>query len=140
VFIEFAAEYTSSDGERVFVFNNEVYRLGVPLKIKKLPLDVTGGWRVPMGRVAPFAGAGVTFLRYEETSDFAEAEENIRKWHTGLVALAGVEVRVITNLHIRGDVRYRRIQDALGDGGVSAAFDETDLGGTGVSLKVVFGR
>ena len=126
--------------ERVFVFDNEIFPLGIPLKIKQLPLDLTGGWRFPLGPVTPFAGGGVTFLRYDETSDFADDEERIREWNTGFVALAGVEVRVASNVHVRGDVRYRRLNDAIGVGGVSEEFGESTLGGTGISLKVVFGR
>lgn len=140
LFAEFALEYNRTDGERVFVFNREVFPLGIPLKIKTLPLDLVGGWRLPIGRVTPFGGGGATFMRYEEQSDFADAEENIREWHTGFVVLGGVEVRLIEQLHLRGDIRYRRLDDALGVGGVSQEFGETALGGVGGSIKVVFGR
>jgi opacity protein-like surface antigen len=140
LFAEFAIEYSTTDGERVFVFDDEVFELGIPLKIKQLPIDLTGGWRFPAGPVTPFAGGGVTFLRYQEESDFADEDENIDEWHTGFIALAGVEVRLTRNLHLRGDFRYRRLDDALGAGGVSAVFGETALGGTGVSVKVVFGQ
>ncbi len=140
LYVEFAAEYSQTDGERVFVFDNEVFGLGIPLEIKQLPIDLTGGWRFPAGPVTPFAGGGVTFLRYQEESEFADADENIDEWHYGLVLLGGVEVRLTSNLHVRGDFRYRRVEDAIGVGGVSAEFGDTALGGTGISLKVVFGR
>jgi opacity protein-like surface antigen len=140
LFVEFSAEYSKRTGERVFVFNNEVFRLGIPVRIKQLPVDLVGGWRFPLGRVTPFAGGGATFLRYEEDSDFAEGEENIREWHPGFVALAGVETRIVNAVHVRVDFRYRRVDAVLGEGGVSAEFNENSLGGTGVSVKVVFGR
>lgn len=140
LFVEFAAEYSRRTGERAFVFNDEVFRLGIPVTIKQLPVDLVAGWRFPLGRVTPFAGGGATFLRYEEQSDFAEEDDNVREWKTGFVALAGVETRIIDAMHVRVDFRYRRVEGALGDGGVSAAFNETALGGMGASVKVVFGR
>ena len=142
LFAEVAGETTSLDGERVFIGpDDEVFRLGIPLKIKMTPVDVIGGWRSsPFDRFTTYGGAGATFLRYEETSDFADASENVKESHTGFVLLGGVEVRAMQWVHVRGEVRYRSIKDALGVGGVSQAFDETDLGGVGFALKIAVGR
>ena len=39
-----------------------------------------------------------------------------------------------------GEVMWTSVADALGKGGASQAFDETNLGGTGLRIKLVIGR
>jgi opacity protein-like surface antigen len=143
LFAEVAADWSSVDGERVFVFDDEVFTLGIPLKIKTTSIDVVGGWRVALrGRVTPYGGAGVTFLRYEETSDFADddEDENVSERAPGLVGFAGVEVTVARGVHVAGEVRYRRVKDVFGGAGVSAHFGEDTFGGVGGVVRVLFGR
>ena len=142
LFVEVAVERSSLDGERVFVGpNDEAFPLGIPLQITMTPVDAVVGWRsAPVSGVSAYGAGGVSFLQYEETSDFADAEENLSERYTGLVVLGGIEYRAARFVHIRGEVRYRRFADAIGAGGASAAFDETDLGSFGAALKIAFGR
>lgn len=142
LFVEAAAERASLDGERVFVGpDDEVFGLGIPVEITMTPVDVVAGWRsAPVARASAYGAAGVSFLQYKETSDFAEADENVDERYTGLVVFAGIEYSAMRFVHIRGEVRYRRFADALGAAGVSAEFGETDLGSFGAALKVAVGR
>jgi hypothetical protein len=41
---------------------------------------------------------------------------------------------------VAGEANWTTVPDAIGAAGVSAAFDETDLGGTSVRLKITVGR
>jgi hypothetical protein len=142
LFAEVAFEFVSKDGERVFVGpNDEVFQLGIPLEIKMMPVDIVGGWRTPVANnVLAYGAGGISFLTYEETSDFAEADENVDENFRGLVLFGGIEYRATQWVHVRGEVRYRRFDDAVGAGGASAAFDEDDLGSFGFALKVAVGR
>jgi opacity protein-like surface antigen len=143
LFAEVNVEYSTVDGERAFVFNDEVFPLGIPMKIKTRPIDVVAGWRAGAGGRHPYAaygGGGVTFMSYKETDDFAAPDEEVDEQKTGFVALFGVEVTVWRWIHLRGEGRYRRVTGILGNGGVSAAFDEDYLGGFGGGVKVVVGR
>ncbi len=142
LFVELGVERSSLDGERVFIGpNDEVFRLGIPLKITMTPIDVVAGWRsTPVARSSAYAAAGISFLKYEETSDFAGADENVSEQYKGLVVLGGIEYSAMRFVHIRGEVRYRRFGDTLGAGGVSAVFEETDLGSFGAALKIAVGR
>jgi len=141
LFAEVSAERSSVNGERVFVHEGEVFRLGIPVRITTTPIDVIAGWRsAPIDRVTAFAGGGVSLMSFKETSDFADADENVDKRSRGLVVLAGMEVQVWRWIHVRGDMRYRRVTDLLGAGGVSAQFGETTFGGFGGSVKVAVGR
>jgi opacity protein-like surface antigen len=142
LFAEVAFEFAKKDGERVFVGpNDEVFQLGIPLEIKMMPVDIVGGWRTPIANnVLAYGAGGISFLTYEETSDFAEADENVDENFNGFVLFGGIEYRATQWVHVRGEVRYRRFGDAIGAGGVSAAFDEDDLGSFGFALKVAVGR
>jgi opacity protein-like surface antigen len=123
------------------VSGDAVFPLGIPLKVTMTPLDVVAGWRsAPAGRIVTYGGAGFTSMAYTETSDFADTGENVDERYKGWVVLGGVEVRAAAWVHVRGEVRYRQVPNVLGSGGVSAAYDETKLGGVGVALKVAFGR
>jgi hypothetical protein len=141
LFVEASIERSTVDGERVFVFEDEVFRLGIPLEIEMMPIDLVVGWRsLVVDRVSAYGGAGVTFLTYKESSDFSDADENIDERYTGFVVMGGIEYGVAKWVHLRTELRYRRVGDVLGVGGASAAFDETTLGGIGGGIKVVVGR
>jgi len=140
LFVEGAIERSRLDGERVFVFRDEVFKLGIPLEVTMTPIDAVVGWRAGRGRLVPYVAGGVTWFRYEETSDFADEDENVDERKTGFVVRAGVEVSVARWVHLRGDLRYRRVNDVLGVAGASAAFAEDRLGGFGAAVSVLIGR
>jgi opacity protein-like surface antigen len=130
-------------GERVFVFEDEVFPLGIPTTVRITPLDVTGGYRFARARrVVPYVGAGLGWHRYQETSDFADDDENVDETHRGYHLLGGADVRLARWFGVGGEVQWTSVPDALGQdpNGVSAAFDETNLGGVGVRVKVIVGR
>lgn len=130
------------DGERVFVSGRQAFPLGIPLTVQVTPIEVTGGWRFRglSQRFVPYAGAGWSSYGYKETSQFADASENADERFGGFHIVGGAEFRVTRWLGIGGEVAWARVSDALGENGVSEAFDESDLGGTSVRLKVSIGR
>lgn len=140
LFVEASVERSAVDGERVFVYQDEAFPLGIPLEVRMTPIDAVIGWRSTQGRVTPFAGGGATFMRYQETSDFADAGDDVDERKVGFVVLAGAEVSLARWIHLRGDVRYRQVNGVLGEGGASAAYGEDRLGGFGVAVKLVVGR
>ena len=130
-------------GERAVRLENRTFRLGIPLTVTILPIEVSAGYRLPVGRsrrLIPYVGAGVSSHAYTETSRFAEGDENVRERFTGYQALGGVEYRFHRLVALGGEVQYTTVPDALGAGGLSAEFDETDLGGLIVRARVLFGR
>jgi hypothetical protein len=132
----------SDDGERVFVSGSEVFRLGIPLSVEITPVEITGGWRFKniWARLVPYAGAGWSSYAYKETSDFADAGEDVDERYNGWHILGGAEFRVTRWLGIGGEIAFSSVPDALGAGGASEAFDETNLGGTSYRLKISVGR
>jgi opacity protein-like surface antigen len=128
------------DGERVFVDDGEVFELGIPLEVKMRPVDIAAGWRLAFGRISPYVGAGVTFFKYEETSEGADADENVDESRTGPLFLGGVDVAIVSWLHAGGEIRYRQVTGILGEGGVSAEFGEDNAGGLAAAIRISIGR
>jgi opacity protein-like surface antigen len=139
IFADVAATQMTIDGTRVFVDDGQVFDLGIPLQVKLRPLDIVGGWRFRYGRISPYAGAGITFLKYEETSDFSQSGEDVSESKTGPMFLGGVDVQVWKFIHVGGELRFRRVNGILGEGGASAEFDEDDAGGTSFALRISIG-
>jgi opacity protein-like surface antigen len=127
-------------GERVFVFEGDVFRLGIPNRITLSPFVVTAGYRLPMrDRMVPYVGGGVGSVLFEETSDFADADERVSERFTSYHVVGGVEYSAARWLFVAGEVRYASVPDALGAPGVSADFDESNLGGVAVAVKLLAG-
>jgi hypothetical protein len=132
----------SEEGERVFVSGSEVFRLGIPVTIEVTPIEVTGGWRFKnvSPRFVPYVGGGWSSYAYKETSDFAEAGDDVDDRFSGFHILGGAEFKLTRWLGVGGELAWTTVPDALGTGGASRAFDETDLGGVSYRLKISVGR
>jgi hypothetical protein len=143
VYVEVGAWRFKQDGERVFVGpNDEVFTLGIPLEITIRPFEVTGGYRftIMSPKFTPYAGLGYSSYRYQETSERADADENVDETFSGFHVQAGAEYQVLQWLAVGGEVGWSSVADAIGQGGVSAHFNEDNLGGTSVRLKISVGR
>jgi hypothetical protein len=91
-------------------------------------------------RFIPFAGGGFSSYKYSETSDFSDPSEDVDERFHGLHVLGGAEYRVTRWVTVGGEVLWSSVPDALGEGGVSAAFNEDNLGGTALRVKISVGR
>lgn len=130
------------DGERVFISGAEVFPLGIPLTVEITPVEITGGWRFKQlsSRFVPYVGGGWSSYAYKETSDFADAGENVDERFNGWHLLGGVEFKATRWLGVGGEIAFTSVPDALGLAAASEAFDETNLGGTSYRLKISIGR
>lgn len=140
LFADVGASQLTVDGRRVFVDDGQVFDLGIPLTVTMRPLDFAGGWRLGVGPVSPYAGVGVTYLSYEESSSFADSDEDVTERRAGLLVLVGADVRVWRWIHAGGDFRWRRVRGILGEGGASGAFGEDDAGGFAAAVRMSIGR
>lgn len=143
IFVEIGAWRFKEDGERVFIGpNDEIFKLGIPVEITVIPLEVTAGYRFTTlaRRVVPYGGVGYSRYRYKETSQFADAAENVDERFTGFHVTGGVEFLALRWLAIGGEATWSSVADALGEAGVSKHFNEDNLGGTSVRLKISVGR
>jgi opacity protein-like surface antigen len=130
--------YTQT-GQRVLVIDREVFGLGVPDTISLVPMKALAGWRFEHGYATPYLGGGIGMVLFKEESLAADPGENIQTRFMSYHAIAGVEFRngwVATAF----EVEYSRIPDAIGFGGASAAFQESNLGGVVGRIKILVGR
>ena len=143
LFADVGAWHYSAEGERVFVLNDQVYPLNIPTTISVTPLEITGGWRFrirSMPKFTPYVGGGFTSMTYTETSDFATDAENVDATYNGYHLLGGAEYKITRWLGVAGEGTWTTVPDAIGESGVSAAFNETDLGGASFRFKLTIGR
>jgi hypothetical protein len=142
VFADVAGSQMSLDGERVFVDGGRVFKLGIPLEITLRPVDVAAGWRFRLlrDRLFPYAGVGLTYLHYEETSQFAAGGEDVSEGKAGPLFIGGADVRLWRWISAGGELRWRRVTGILGGGGASGEFGEDDAGGVNVAMRISVGR
>jgi hypothetical protein len=132
LFVRVGATSASKAGTRVVVVDREAISLGIPVTIDIRPVEFGAGWRSSVGQRrqgAWYVGGGLLHVVYRETSKFATVGENTDTTFNGAVAFAGADVRIWKFIVAGGEAQFRSVPNALGDGGASQAFKETDLGG-----------
>ena len=144
-FVNLHLSHFGKSGERVFVHDDEVFPLGINMKVGITPIEVSAGYRFnARGRtrkVIPYLGGGIGWHKYTETSDFADAAENVSETLTGYHVLGGAEYRLGRTFAIAGEGQWTTVPDALS--GVSSAgdaFGESNLGGFAFRVRFVVGR
>ena len=143
LFVDVGAWQYSASGERVLVLEGQVIPLGIPLDVTITPIEISAGWRFRFRRLPkliPYAAGGYTSYGYQETSTFAGASENVNERFGGYHLRGGAEVKITRWLGVAGEVAWTTVPDAIGDGGVSATFDEDNLGGTSFRARITVGR
>ena len=143
VFVNLRASRFRRTGQRVFTFDNQQFSLGIPVTVKIVPVELTGGYRFDYGApLVPYAGAGVGWHRYEERSEFADADENARDVFTGFHVLGGTELRLGRWMGAAFEAEWATVPDALGGSPNSIAreFQESNLGAVTFRGKIIVGR
>jgi opacity protein-like surface antigen len=141
LFVEGSFEQFKKTGERVAVSDGEVFPLGIDDRVTINPITVSAGYRFRSSRsLVSYVGGGLGSYRLRETSDFADPSENVDERHTSYHALGGVEVSVSKWVFAAFEAQYTSVPDGLGDTGVAEAFDESNLGGMSLRVKVLVGR
>ena len=135
LFARFAYTHSSNAGTRVFVDSSmTVHSLNIPLTIEITPIEIGAGWRfgAPPRKgavgVRPYLGGALLMQRYKETSSVASADENAGTTDMGGIAFGGVEIGIkFVRIGVEG--QFRTVPNAIGVGGASLAYNETNLGG-----------
>lgn len=143
LFVDVGASRYRAEGERVFVAGNDIVKLGIPVTVTVTPIEISAGWRFRIRRapkLMPYAAGGFTTVKYQETSEFATTSEDAGDSFNGYHVIGGVEYKIIRWLGLAGEASWSTVPDAIGESGVSKAFNETDLGGTTFRVKITVGR
>jgi hypothetical protein len=140
VFVQVAAERYEKTGERVFVLNDEVFKLGIRDTVRVVPVYVTAGYRYQKRNTAVYGGGGIGRYHYNETSDFADPGDDIDDTFSSYHAVGGVEFSEGGWLRTAFEVQFTSVPDALGTSGASQAFGEHNLGGLQFRIRILAGR
>lgn len=139
-FVEVSVDRFSHDGTLALGSGDQVFRLTTPTRLTLTPVLVTVGHRVQNSRrLASYGGGGVGWYTFEEDSPFTSGTETVSERSLGYHLRGGVELNVVPWLWVAGEAQWAMVPDALGNTGVSAFFQEKDLGGTTVSFKLLVG-
>ncbi len=140
-FIEAGFERFRQDGRRVVLVGDQLFELPIPTTVTVTPVLVTFGYRPGTASViAPYLGAGLGLYRYEEETRSLAGAEDISTNHFGFHFVGGVEIPLLPWVSLAGEAQWAGVPKALGDSGISAVFDEQDLGGTTFRVKILIGR
>ena len=143
VFVSLRASRFRRHGERVFVFNDEQFHLGIPVTVSVVPVELALGYRFgPRRFLVPYGGGGIGWYGFDETSRFADASENIHERALGYHLVGGAELRIMRLLGTAFEAAWSRVPDALPrhPDGVLEEFGESNLGGMTLRVKIVVGR
>ena len=140
-FVQGSYERFHTTGQRVLVFENQTFDLGIENDVTVTPIQLTGGYRFVFSkRTVGYMGGGLGWYRFSENDEFSAPSENVRDTASSYHVMGGVEYPVGQWLWLGGEAHWAAAIGALGDGGVSGVFEENDLGGFTLRMKVSVGR
>ncbi len=132
LFVQGSVELFRRKGERVFVFEDEVFPLGIDNTVTLVPVAATFGIRQPRASMAPYVGVGAGVLFHSESSEFSLEDEDVSNQFFAFHVLGGLDFS-----RAGLEMQYSHVPDAL-EGGVAAHFNERNLGGFQLRVKVYF--
>ena len=139
--VEFAVERIQKTGQRVFVSDGVAYPLGIRDTIRVIPIYISGLYRQRYGAWTAYGGGGLTRYAYRETSDFSDPDENVNTHFNGFHVLFGMEYgqrRSLLRFAVEGQAT--NVADAFGTTGAAGSFDEHNLGGFQLRVRILAGR
>jgi opacity protein-like surface antigen len=142
VYLSAGARVFDKEGERVFVVDeqSQVFPLGHPLSMRVVPLRLSLGYRFNRWASAvPYLGVGGGIVSYREKSTVGGVTEKTSESKGSFHVLGGFEYRR-GSLGIGAELSYSWVPNAIGIGGVSAIYQETDIGGFQIVGKITIRR
>ena len=137
-FVQVSFERFRETGTRALVSGDQVFTVDTPATIEVQPVMVTVGYLArEYGRFAPFLGAGIGWHTLTEESP--SVADRTRESKVGYHVVAGTEFALARWVALAGEVQWAGVPDLIGETGISAAFQEDDLGGTTFRFKFIIG-
>jgi hypothetical protein len=128
-------------GSRALVSGSQIFTLEIPNQITVTPILATVGYQgLKTSGVVPYFGGGVGWYTLDEESPSIPGSETLSSQHMGYHVVGGAEFPLARWISLAGELQWATVPGAIGDSGVSAYFEESDLGGTTFRFKVLFGR
>jgi hypothetical protein len=144
LFIDATVSRFSKTGQRAFLTSTTAYKLGEPLDVSVTPIEFTAGYRFRQvsRTIVPYIGGGIGSYGYSESSPppYSDSSENVDQRGIGYLLVGGVDMRVHRWVSVAVDGQYSRVTGILGEGGLSKAAGEDDLGGVAIRARVLIGK
>jgi len=140
IFVHAGVRVASRDGERVFVADpaGEVFKLGHPVSFRLVPVEFTLGYRFGrFGSFTPYIGVGGGVTSVKEESTVAGITEKESQSKGSGHARIGLEFGKKA-LRFAVEAQWSTVPDAIGVGGVSKIYGESNVGGFTILGKVIF--
>jgi opacity protein-like surface antigen len=139
-FVQVGFERFRETGTRALVSGTQIFTLETPATVTVQPITVTLGYLSrAYGRFTPYLGAGAGWHVLTEESPTIAADRT-REGKVGYHVLGGSEFSIAPWLALAGEVQWASVPKAIGETGISAAFEEDDLGGATFRFKFIVGR
>jgi opacity protein-like surface antigen len=135
VFVRAAVTSASNTGSRAFLLDVGLVSTNVPVEVSITTTELSAGWRQTLRkhpRFSFYGGGGLLIANYKETSSFAQAADDSTLGSNGYSLFAGMEAVVWKYVIAGVEGQYKSIGDVLGEGGLSKAYSEDNLGGAAI--------
>jgi hypothetical protein len=140
VFVQGGMDRMRATGTRALVSGEQIFTLPIPNRLTLTPMQVTAGYRsVKSARLASYFGGGVGWHELQEDSPSIPGSSGSSSRHIGYHVLGGAEMPLLRWFGIAGEVQWATVPKALGESGLSAYYEEKDLGGTTFRVKLMIG-
>jgi hypothetical protein len=130
------------EGERAFAADrtSPAFQLGHPLTFTMIEGVASAAYRFGrLGPVSPYIAVGGGVVSWKERSDIAGLVEDANGTSALFEARVGFERRQgVLRLGLEGGIIL--VPNAIGVGGISKVYEESDLGGVFAELKIGFSR
>ncbi|MBP6705175.1 MAG: hypothetical protein KA385_16810 [Vicinamibacteria bacterium] len=132
----------SREGERAFAFDrtSEAFRLGHPLTFTMTQGVASAAFRFgKIGPISPYLGVGVGMASWKEQSNIAGLIEKASGTSALFEGRLGLERQQgPVRIGVEGGITI--VPNAIGVGGISQTYEEKDLGGLFVVVRLGFSR
>jgi hypothetical protein len=145
VFVRFDVSHLSKDGSRGFIdSSNQFVSLNDAMTVSMTPVDIGAGWRLEppdkgtgrAPRLTPYVGAGLTILKYGETSAHSIPGEDVAATYKGAFFLLGADIAVQKYVIVAVEGVFRSVPVTPSSTGILSVLNENNLGSGGVRVMI----
>jgi len=137
-FFETSFDYLHRSGYRAFVSGDKVFQTDLDTNVTIAPLSFSGGYQFLRNKnISPYVGGGLSFCYFKE-KEYISWEDTSSSWHSGFHLLGGMEFLKRDKVSLSVEGKWSHVPDVIGHHGVSAYYEETNIGGLSVIFKVNF--
>lgn len=137
-FVSAEAYLIMMSGERVWVSSDGTYvKTGITEDLNLIPISATLGYYLyKSDDLKVYLGAGAGFYLVQIDCEIDDYDRN--ESGSGIFGVLGADYLLSDAIYIGLEAKYESVTGLIGDSGVPAVFEEDDLGGIIVLIKLGF--